>query len=185
MQPFASEAMKRVMIVGGPGSGKSTLARALGPLTGLPVFHMDHIHHLPGWVERPKSEKDRLTREVHSREAWIFEGGHSRTYAERLARADTLIWLDLPVSLRLWRVIRRTLRYRGRSRPDLPDGCPERVNIEMLRFLAYIWRTRRQTRAKIQAMAEAPPPHVRVVHLTNGKAVDSFLRALRTSPQQG
>ncbi|MEO1222624.1 MAG: DNA topology modulation protein FlaR [Pseudomonadota bacterium] len=177
--------MKRVMIVGGPGSGKSTLARALGPLTGLPVFHMDHIHHMPGWVERPKSEKDRMTREVHGREAWIFEGGHSRTYAERLARADTLIWLDLPVTLRLLRVIRRTLRYRGRSRPDLPEGCPERLNIEMLRFLAYILRSRRPTRAKIQAMAGAPPPHVRVVHLTNVRAVDSFLGALRTSRQRG
>ena len=45
--------MRRVMVIGAPGSGKSTLARALGERTGLPVFHMDHIHHLPGWAERP------------------------------------------------------------------------------------------------------------------------------------
>ncbi len=47
--------MQRVMIVGGPGSGKSTLARRLGANTGLPVFHMDHTHWQPGWIEREDS----------------------------------------------------------------------------------------------------------------------------------
>ena len=66
--------MRRVMVVGGPGSGKSTFARALSAKTGLPVFHMDLIHWLPGWVERPSAEKSRLTKKVHAKEAWIFEG---------------------------------------------------------------------------------------------------------------
>jgi adenylate kinase family enzyme len=105
--------MKRVMIVGGPGSGKSTLARLLGERTGLPVVHIDHIHWQAGWIERDKEDKDRLTREVHARDAWIFEGGHSRTYDDRMARADTLIWLDMPVWLRLWRVLRRTVAPRS------------------------------------------------------------------------
>ena len=82
--------MKRVMIVGGPGSGKSTLARKLGARTGLPVYHMDHIHWMPGWVERPGHDKDRMTHEIHMKDVWIFEGGHSRTYQERFARADTV-----------------------------------------------------------------------------------------------
>ena len=45
------------MIVGQPGSGKSTLARLMGEKTDLPVIHVDRIHHLPGWVERPREEK--------------------------------------------------------------------------------------------------------------------------------
>jgi len=89
------------MIVGAPGSGKSTLARRLAELTGLPVHHMDHIHYRAGWAGRSPEQKSALTHAVHAGERWIFEGGHSRTYPERIRRADTFVWLDLPVGLRL------------------------------------------------------------------------------------
>ena len=166
------------MIVGGPGSGKSTLARALGERTGLPVFHMDHIHYASGWVERTKAEKGALTREVHARDAWIFEGGHSATYAERAARADTLVWLDVPVGRRLVRVIRRTLRYRGTTRPDLPDGCPERLNLRTLEFLWFVLSTRRRSRAKLGRLCDEARPELRVVRLSDDATVAAFLASV-------
>ena len=92
--------MQRVMIVGQPGSGKSTLARKLGQRTGLPVIHIDTIHWQPGWVERSWDEKTRLCHEVEARECWIFEGGHSATWDNRVARADLLIWIDRSAALR-------------------------------------------------------------------------------------
>lgn len=167
--------MKRIMIVGGPGSGKSTLARRLGTVLGLPVFHMDHIHWMPGWIERTPDEKTRLTHDVHMRDVWIFEGGHSRSYPERVARADTFIWLDLPVWRRTYRVLRRSLAYRGRTRPDLPDGCPEQFNWQTLDFLGFIWRTRKTARAKLQAIHDNPSPHLTVHHLATVTAVDTFV----------
>ncbi len=167
--------MKRVMIVGAPGSGKSTLARLLGERTGLPVVHIDHIHWKAGWIERDREEKDRLTREVHARDTWIFEGGHSRTYDDRVTRADTLIWLDIPVWLRLWRVLRRTVAYLGQARPDLPDGCPEVLGRQTLEFIAFIWRTRHNSRQRIVAIASNPPPHLAVHHLRSLAEVRAFL----------
>ena len=155
--------MKRVMIVGGPGSGKSTLARLMGERTGLPVFHMDHIHWKPGWIERSREEKNALTHRVHMREAWIFEGGHSSTYDERVERADTFIWLDVPVALRIFRVLKRSLQHYGRSRPDLPAGCPERFNWQTAEFLGFIWRTRHSARAKLDRIYRNPPEHLEVV----------------------
>jgi hypothetical protein len=95
--------MKRIMIVGGPGSGKSTMARWVGEQTGLPVQHMDHIHWMPDWIERPRADRLEMIRLVEESERWIIGGGISERYAERLARADFLVWLDLPVSVRLWR----------------------------------------------------------------------------------
>lgn len=145
------------MVVGQPGSGKSTFARMLGVATGLPVVHIDRIHWMDGWIPRDVAEKDRLTREVHARDAWIFEGGHSRSWPERLARADTLVWIDVGLTLRTWRILRRFALGHGRARPDLPEGCLERIDGE---FLAYVWRTRRTARAAIAAIFADPPPHL-------------------------
>jgi adenylate kinase family enzyme len=136
------------MIVGQPGSGKSTLARALGDVTGLPVIHIDRIHWQPGWVERSKAEKTRLCLEAEAGERWIFEGGHSSTWPSRLARADLLVWLDRPMPLRLWRVVRRALTQLGQTRPDMADGCPERFR-SLPEFIHYIVTSARSQRAKI------------------------------------
>ena len=170
--------MQRVMIIGQPGSGKSTLARRLGELTFLPVIHIDHIHWKPGWVERDPAEKTQMTIDVIAKPRWIFEGGHSRTYRQRLDRADTLIWLDLPLGLRLRRVLWRTLRYYGRTRPDLPQGCPEAFRFE---FLSFIWRTRHTSRARMRALYDTAPGDKTTIHLTSAPAVDRFLSDLKAA----
>lgn len=164
--------MKRVMIIGQPGSGKSTLARKLGELTGLPVMHIDQIHWKSGWIERSDKEKAKLIANVHAQKKWIFEGGHSRSYPERIARADTCIWLDFPFGVRLWRVFNRIVSYYGTDRPDLPEGCPERFNWE---FFVWIVSTRKTGRIASQAIIDNPPPHLTVYHLRNVKEVQEFL----------
>lgn len=167
--------MKRIMIVGGPGSGKSTLARLLGERTGLPVVHMDHIRWQPGWIERARDDEERLIREAHAEEAWISDGTYADSFAARIGRADTLIWLDLPVWLRLWRVLRRTVSNLGKTRPELPDGCPEVIGRQTLEFIAFIWRTRQSGRQGIEAIARSPPSHLTVHHLHSLAEIRVFL----------
>lgn len=151
--------MNRVMIVGAPGSGKSTLARQLGEMTGLPVFHMDHIHWKPGWEERARPEKIAMALDVEAQERWIFEGGLSSTFDTRAARADLILWLDLPIGLRLWRVATRTWRDYGKTRADLTEGCTEYYDPE---FYHYILTTRRRNRARLaRLMDEAGTPYRR------------------------
>ena len=170
--------MQRVMIIGQPGSGKSTLARQVGARLGLPVVHIDHIHWLPGWVERSRDDKTRMCLEAEAGAAWVFEGGHSVTWDNRMARADMVIWLDRPVALRLWRVVKRALVWRGKSRPDMPEGCVERLGPETLPFWAYIWRTRKTGRQGIARLMARVPGEKRAVHLRSNAEVAAFLNSL-------
>lgn len=164
--------MQRVMIIGQPGSGKSTLARHLGDKTFLPVIHVDRIHWKSGWVERDKVEKTRMALDEIAKPAWIFEGGHSTTWPQRLDRADMLIWLDLSLGLRARRVLWRTLRHFGRTRPDLPEGCPEQFSLE---FWLWIWRTRHSSRAAMQALYDDAPFDKTKYHFTSPAQVNVFL----------
>lgn len=167
--------LNRIMIIGQCGSGKSTLAQRLGERTGLPVIHIDKIHWQPGWVERSKDEKTRLCLEVEQQEQWVFEGGHSATWPSRLARADVVVWIDLPVGLRLRRVIWRSVSGWRRSRPDMAEGCPERLRM-LPEFLHFIWATRDSAREKIRRLLASAPEGVDVVHLRATTDVEDFLK---------
>lgn len=164
--------MKRVMIVGQPGAGKSTLARALGERTGLPVYHIDKIHWKPGWNERPRDEKTQMCSDIHAKDQWIFEGGHSVTWKERLARCDTLIWIDLEMWRRMFRVTRRSLRDWGKVRPDMQADCPEQFSLE---FYQFIWRTNKSARAKLSHLFNTAPRDKTRIYLGSDEDTRSFL----------
>lgn len=174
--------MRKVMIIGQPGSGKSTFARRLAEITRLPVFHIDQIHWMPGWVERSQEEKTRLCLAVHRQPKWIFEGGHSPTWEDRLAHADTLIWIDMGVARRMMRVLRRTVLWLGRTRPDLPADCPERFSWE---FVAYIWRTRNSAHQKMRKFVENAMPETTVYHLKTDRDAARLLADFKDALEAG
>lgn len=173
--------MQRVMIVGQSGSGKSTLAREMHKRLGLPVIHIDTIHWQPGWIERALDEKTRLCREAEAQDRWIFEGGHSATWNNRVARADLLIWIDRPSIVRFWRVLLRTLIQRGGPRPDLPEDCPEQLG-NLLRLFSYMWTTRKSARAKMKQIAATAPSTCRVVRLRSDRQTRLFLSNVGEAP---
>lgn len=168
--------LNRIMIIGQPGSGKSTLARTLGDITGLPVVHIDTIHWMPGWQERPRAEKTRLCEEVHARAQWIFEGGHSITWPSRVARADMIIALDIPLRIRAWRVFWRIIKHYGQTRPDLPPNCPERFNWE---FIAWIWNTRKIARKNLISTFNKAPNSKQKHLLQSPAEVDQFIADMK------
>jgi adenylate kinase family enzyme len=109
--------MRRSLIIGPCGSGKSTLARELAPLLGLPLVHMDQLGWQAGWFETEKPELKARLAEVVARDEWLIEGNYGSTLGPRLERADTVIYLDFPITLCLSRLTRRIINHRGRSRP--------------------------------------------------------------------
>ena len=125
-----SETPKRVMIIGSAGSGKSTLARLLAERLSVPAYHMDReVYWLPGWVERGNEDQMTQVERIAALDEWVFEGNKSSTFHIREARADLLIWLDVPLWKRLWRVTRRAIMQNGQTRADMAEGCPERLSM--------------------------------------------------------
>ena len=167
--------MQRILVIGSGGAGKTTVAKEIAARLGLPLIHLDRLFWSPGWVPAPDEEWDRTIARLAAQDQWVMDGNYGRTQAARLAACDTVVFLDLPPWLCLWRVTRRWWRYRGRSRPDLPEGCDEQVNFE---FFWWIATFRRRRRPGILARLAELRPDKTVVVLRSTRDVERFLAGL-------
>ena len=166
--------LRRVLMVRSSYAGKSTLARALGARLGLPVIHLDRHYWQPGWAEPTPEAWGATVARLLQGEAWVMDGAFGSTLAQRLAVADTAVFLDRSRWLCLARIVRRRTGYAGQSRPGLTEGCPERGNAAFLHYvLSYPEARRRGVLARIVA-AEG----VRLVHLRPNRAAAAFLDGL-------
>lgn len=146
--------MRKVMIIGSGGAGKSTLARQLGEILGLPMIHLDAAYWNAGWQPTPDPEWQEIVQRIVQQDAWIMDGNYGGTMDIRLPIADTVIFLDLPNWLCLWRVIKRRWQYAGTTRPDMAVDCPEQLNWEFIRWVwTYSSRRRNGVLAKLSQLA--------------------------------
>lgn len=164
--------MKRVLVIGSGGAGKSTFARRLSERLKLELIHLDQRYWRPGWVESPKTEWEQTVAELVKRDAWVMDGNYSGTLDARLAACDTVIFLDLPRRVCLWRIVKRRALHRGRSRPDMAPGCPEQLSLE---FILWVWNYNRRSRPKVLALLEEHARGKRVLWLRSTAEVERFL----------
>lgn len=166
--------MKRIMILGCGGAGKSTLARKMGEKTGIPVVHLDKLFWKPGWVERTPAEFDSVLAAELEKEAWIMDGNYGRTIPVRLKRCDTVIYLDFNRVTCLLGVLSRVAKTYGRVRLDMGEGCPERVDLD---FLKWVWHFNDNHRERLYRML-SEEKGVETIVLKNRRQVRAFLRDL-------
>lgn len=119
--------MKRIAIIGINGAGKSTLAKELGEKLNLPVYHLDKIYWKPGWVKLPANEGESIQREIVKQEKWIIDGNWAGSLDVRLEPADTIIYLNYPKWLCLYRIIKRAWFTKGSSF-DKQEGVNEKLD---------------------------------------------------------
>lgn len=166
--------MERVLIIGSGGCGKTTLSRAVAERLGLPLIHLDALYWRPGWVPTPKEEWRRVVEGLLARPRWVMDGNYGGTLDLRLAACDSVIFLDLPRRVCLWRIFKRRLLYRGRGRPEVAPGCPERLTWE---FVRWVWTYRKRRRPGILERLHGRTGR-RVVILSSTREVDRFLSSL-------
>ncbi len=169
-------AVKRVAVVGPCGAGKSHLSLRLGAITGLPVFHIDRMFWKPGWVRRTGAELAERLRPVVARDAWIVDGNYSSTMPMRFALADTVVFVDMPRRVYLGRVLRRMMLARWLERPDLAEGCRERLDLD---FLAFVWRFDRESRPRVLEHLRQRRTDSTLVWLRSARETERFVESVR------
>ncbi len=143
------------MIIGASGSGKSTLARTVGECLDLPVVHLDRAYWSPGWVAPARDVWRARVADLAAADAWVMDGEYASTFDLRLARADVVVWLDLPRRIYFPRTIWRLVHYYGRERGDVGAGCRERFDLGFLRDWVWTYPTRGRPR-DAQVIASLP-----------------------------
>ncbi|MDE2879241.1 AAA family ATPase [Candidatus Palauibacter soopunensis] len=181
----------RIQVMGNSGSGKSTLAARLAEALGAPFVELDALNWLPGWVGLNQTDPDRFERRIREAtrgERWVVAGSYER-FSRRILwpRLDTVVWLDLPLRLLVWRFLRRSWQ-RSRS-GELVWG----TNREWFWRHLLIWRHdsllawiitqhRRKRRNMAACVADPRWAHIRFVRLTSPGDVEAFAASVTAAP---
>ena len=151
--------MRRIVVLGTSGAGKTTLARELARRLNLTHVELDAIHWKPNWTSTPT---DRMIEEVGAAldaadaksNGWTVCGHYGQVRHVTWGRADTIIFLDYPMSVVFTRVLRRTLRRWWRQE-ELWNGNRESLRVNFLSrdslflWVLNTWRIRRRTMPRL------------------------------------
>lgn len=174
-----TETMQRIAVIGNAAGGKSTLARALAKAHGLPYHEVDALLWQPGW-SAVSEETFRVTDiEILKQPTWVLDGfGPWESIERRLARADTIILVDLPIWVHFWWAADRQIAWAKGEAKNVPAGHkeppPNRELFEM------IWQIDRQSMPRLRKMVRSREESgITVVRLTSEEAVAAFQRRLK------
>lgn len=163
----------KIAIVGYSGSGKSTLAQRLGERFGIDVLHLDFIKFGKGWVER---EDEMMMKDLEAfleKDSWIIDGTYSRfLYERRMNEAELIVFLSFNRVSCLWRVVRRYGKYKGTVRPDLGEGCKEKLDLKFIRWILFDSRSKK-AKEKYKALTKLYGQ--KLVIIKNQRQLDRFL----------
>jgi len=169
------------LVIGSGGAGKSTVATRLGQLLDIEVKHLDRFYWQPGWTEPSQEDWLKTVTELIGGDSWIIDGNYGGTLELRLKHCDTIVFLDMSRLLCLWRIVKRRLLYRKQVRPDMAEGCREKLDFE---FISWIWNYSRRTRPKIVRLLEEHSSSKQVVWLRSDAEVERFLASQSLSKRE-
>jgi adenylate kinase family enzyme len=166
----------RIAITGPSGSGKTSLALQLARTAGLRHVEIDALHHGPNWEScGPEVLRKRVLAATEG-DDWVADSTYHGMLGTLVSdRADVLVWLDLPIPLVMWRLLRRT-HARKRDRIELWNGNVEPGWRVSLRYL--IWPA---LKAALVNRGTFPRRYARlhVERLRSDRDVSSFVRSIQ------
>ncbi len=164
----------KISILGYSGAGKSTLSRKLGELYGAPVLHLDTVQFTSDWKERERSEKEKIVEDfLDGNSSWVIDGTYSGLhFKRRLEESDLIVMLLFNRFVCFGGVISRYREFKGKTRPDMADGCIEKLDLEFAWWVLFKGRTSKRREKFRRAAKEFPE---KIVILKNRRQLNEFL----------
>lgn len=167
--------LSRIAVIGCPGSGKTTLSNELGRILNRQVAHLDKVLWNPNWEMLPYDERKVIHDGLIAKDNWLIDGMWRSHLTDRFKRATTVIFLDYKRRVSFFRAVKRRIKYRGKQRDDIADGCFEKLDSD---FTKYIWNFRKDVRPLIYSLIDECAD-VATVILPSPKATKRFVRQLK------
>lgn len=183
--------MRRISVIGSSsGAGKTSFGRRLAAQLGLRFIELDALHWGPAWTPLDADTfRGRVEPELGT-DGWVIDGNYGKLGELIYERADTVVWLDVPLRVALWRIVRRTLR-RIRRGEALWSGNRETVRKAFFSrdsLVLYALRTYRRRRRRWEAkFAPGRYPHLNVLRFRSNADAEQWLATLSTrrGPETG
>lgn len=182
---------QRILILGRTGSGKTTLARELAATISVPHVELDSLYFGPGFRTAPLPVLRERTTEAVAGERWVIDGNKRAVRDIVWPRADTIVWLDYPVAVSLWRLGKRALRRTsalkaaagggGASSGPGGSGLPKQLLLAAKGVTTALRSHRGQRREYPRLLAEPQNQHLAVVRLRSPRATRRWLARMASA----
>lgn len=168
------------MVIGiSAGVGKSTFARRLGEALHINVYHLDTFFWKPNWVEASEVEFSIAQQNIVSENQWIIEGNYNSTFEIRAEHADTIIYLELPLRVCLYRVIKRRIMNSGKTRPDMGEDCKEKIDWAFIKFIVTTYYPRKRRMEERFLSFQTIGNKKDIIQLKSKKEIHTFLENIK------
>jgi hypothetical protein len=171
---------QRILILGRTGSGKTTLARELATAIGVPHVELDALYFGPDFSTAPLSVLQERTSDAVAGDRWVTDG-NKRVVRELVwPRADTVIWLDYPLVVSLWRLGKRAVWRTSVLKAQAAEsgrrrGLPKQFLLAARGVLTALRSHKGQRREYPRMFAEQENQHLAVVRLRSPRAARRWL----------
>jgi adenylate kinase family enzyme len=174
---------QRIVVIGSTGSGKTTLSQNLSGQLGLARIELDAIHWGADWTARDPGDIHTQTEAAIRVDRWVVDGNWKVVFDLVLKKADTVVWLNYPLPLVLWRLFRRTVR-RAIRQEELWNGNVENWKEHFLSrnsiFLYAIRHTYRFRKTYRDRFNDPAYSHLQMIELRSPRQTWQWLNSLGT-----
>jgi adenylate kinase family enzyme len=171
---------RRILILGRTGSGKTTLARDLAAALDVPHVELDALYFGPDFSTAPLPVLRERTNAAISGDRWVIDGNKAAMRELVWPRADTVIWLDYPLWVSLWRLGKRAIWRTSVLRSEATNGEAKAGFIKKFLLgakgvLTALRSHRGQRRKYPKLFAEPQNQHLAILRLRSPRATHRWL----------